>query len=223
MTVSHYGASNPSILQHFHALEPPTFEFCDSFTFWSLQPLNFETVFHFGARTPKNAVLSSICGSGGPKMLYRRQFFGFAGEGPAGGGFWRRFFGRITVLNRVAGPGRFAKFLPTQLQSRGSGGPKMLYCRQFLAWRGGRAGRGSVFGVVFWSNHSATSGGRAGSARKISADPTTEPLRGKKGDIAETDMKPGPEPSATRSSPRALLRYWILGRPWKKEPCYWLR
>ena len=166
VTVSHFGASNPSILQQFHALEPPTLEFCDSFTFWSLQPLNFETVFHFGARTPKNAVLSSICGSGGPKMLYRRQFlasrgrgrpgegfgdvflveshtksggragsvrkifadpttepglgwpqnavlssiFGLAGGGgPAGGGFLESFFGRITVLNRVAGPGRFAK------------------------------------------------------------------------------------------------------------------
>ena len=56
------------------SFEPPTLEFCDSFTFWSLQPLNFATVSHFGARRPKNAVLSSTLGSGGPKMLYCRQF-----------------------------------------------------------------------------------------------------------------------------------------------------
>ena len=56
------------------SFEPPTLEFCDCFTFSSLQPLNFATVSHFGAKRPQNDVLSSTLGSGGPKMLYCRQF-----------------------------------------------------------------------------------------------------------------------------------------------------
>ena len=56
------------------SFEPPTLEFCDCFTCWSLQPLNFATVFalrsqeapkcctvvNFGLGRPQNAVLSSI-------------------------------------------------------------------------------------------------------------------------------------------------------------------
>ena len=68
-------------MRQFHISEPPAPHFCDSFTRWSLQPLNFATVSHFGAKRPKNNVLSSILGSGGPKMFYCRQLLARPGGG----------------------------------------------------------------------------------------------------------------------------------------------
>ena len=124
------------------------------------------TVVNFGLGWPQNDVLSSIFGSGGPKMLYCRQLL-------------------ARVAQKCCTVVTFGLGWPQNVvlsSTFGSGGPKMMYCRQFwarvaptcctvvnfeLGWPKNvvLSSIGPVFGIAFWSKPLWKSGGLVGSGR----------------------------------------------------------